>query len=73
MKQPSSSTNLKVVASKNSKTIQQVNSKALAVMHKLTSRIKSLTNTVAKQLNTINSQQDTFPKLMGTGTSNKVA
>lgn len=56
---------LKLAATENSETINQVNSKTLNVVEELTARIKSLTETVAAQQKTIASQQITIAKLAG--------
>ena len=56
---------LKVAATENSETIQQVNSKTLNVVAELTARIKTLTDTTASQQKTITSQQQTIARLMG--------
>lgn len=56
---------LKVTATENSETIQQVNSKTLNVVAELTARIKTLTDTTASQQKTITSQQQTIARLMG--------
>ena len=56
---------LKVAATENSETIQQVNSKTLNVVAELTVRIKTLTDTTASQQKTITSQQQTIARLMG--------
>ena len=58
-------TGTKVVATENSETIQQVNSKTLNVVAELTVRIKTLTDTTASQQKTITSQQQTIARLMG--------
>jgi hypothetical protein len=56
---------LKLAATENSETINQVNSKTLTVVEELTARVKSLTETVAAQQKTISSQQNTIARLMG--------
>jgi hypothetical protein len=56
---------LKLAATENSETIQQVNSKTLNVVAELTARIKTLTETTASQQKTITSQQNTIARLMG--------
>ena len=56
---------LKLAATENSETINQVNSKTLTVVEELTARVKSLTETVAAQQKTITSQQNTIARLMG--------
>jgi hypothetical protein len=56
---------LKLAATKNSETINLVNSKTLNVVGELTARIKSLAETVAAQQKTITSQQNTIARLMG--------
>ena len=57
---------LKVAATEQSKTMNQVNAKTLSVVEELTARVKSLTETVAAQQKTITSQQNTIAKLIGT-------
>jgi hypothetical protein len=61
---------LKVAATENSETIQQVNSKTLNVVAELTARIKTLTNTTASQQKNISSQQHTIARLMGNQNNN---
>jgi hypothetical protein len=56
---------LKLAATENSETIQQVNSKTLNVVAELTARIKTLTETTASQQKNITSQQNTIARLMG--------
>jgi hypothetical protein len=56
---------LKVAATEQSETMNQVNTKTLSVVEQLTARIKSLTETVAAQQKTITSQQNTIAKLLG--------
>jgi hypothetical protein len=56
---------LKLAATENSETINQVNSKTLTVVEELTASVKTLTETVAAQQKTITSQQNTIARLMG--------
>jgi hypothetical protein len=60
---------LKLAATENSETINQVNSKTLTVVEELTARVKTLTETVAAQQKTITSQQNTIARLMGQNNS----
>jgi hypothetical protein len=54
---------LKLAATENSETINQVNSKTLTVVEELTACVKTLTETVAAQQKTITSQQNTIARL----------
>jgi hypothetical protein len=56
---------LKLAATSNTETIQQVNTKTLGVVSELNARIKQLTETVAEQQKTISSQQATIAQLSG--------
>jgi hypothetical protein len=56
---------LKLAATENSETIQQVNTKTLHMVAELTACIKMLTETTASQQKTITSQQHTIAGLMG--------
>ena len=60
---------LKLAATENSETINQVNSKTLTVVEELTARVKTLTETVAAQQKKITSQQNTIARLMGQNNS----
>lgn len=55
---------LKVAATEQAETMNQVNTKTLSVVEELTARVKSLTETVAAQQRTITSQQSTIAKLI---------
>ena len=56
---------LKLAATSNIETVQQVNTKTLGVVNELNARIKQLTETVAEQQKTISSQQATIAQLSG--------
>ena len=58
---------LKVAATSNTETIQQVNEKTLNVVKELTTKVATLTNTVAQQQKTITSQQQTIAQLVAQG------